>query len=289
MAATTTTTIAGLIQPIIREAELWLQSASLFYPGQGKAQQWIMWEDVTNTGGIAATFNEFTALEAGDTTEGQQYVNTSALTSAGTTVTATEKQINIPLTDLSKKAHKYGEAALIAKAGEAIGLAMAKKFDADVFAAFSNLGTSQNTTNTYLALEDFLTSINALQTNGAPEPYAMVLHPFGWLKFITDSNSTGLIKASESGPVGQAIWESYFAQRVMGVYCFQHSSVPKSGNDYVGAMFSNRAIGAVLAKGLEVEVQRDGLGRQDYLIGVMTYGVAKVSDTAGIQVLHKHS
>jgi len=287
MGATTTTTITEQVSLIEGAARLWFQSRSLFYPAGGVATNWLQWKDLRNLPGVSHRFNKFSEITAGDATEGDDYTNTSALdTSGGTTVTAGEKVVIVPITDLAKRGYNWGPEELIANAGRACGLAMAKKFDKDVLALNSSLGTSKNASGTALTAAEFMLYMEALAANDAPEPYCAVFHPWGWYEFVTESASP-IIDAAKSDRVGAEFWGTGFVQEIMGVACFRSTNVPSenAAADRGGVFMSSWAIGCVLCEDMKIEPQRDASARLTELVCTMTYGVGVIDNTMGFQLL----
>lgn len=289
MGATTTTTITELVTQIESEAKFWMAEASLFYPGSGRARQFMQYADLRNQPGVAYRFNKFAAITADDATEGQDYGTTSALdTTGGQVVTATEKAVIVPITDLAKDSYNFGPDQLIQEAGRAIGMAMATKFDKDVMALFASLGTSEVTTGNPVTYANFMKTIQHLRTHKAPAPYAAFFHPWGWHEFITESSSPVLnASTTGAGNVGDQIWQQYFAANILGVECYYNADIPtaNAGADYSGAMLSPWALGAVLKRDLRIEEQRDASARQTELVGVMAYGVGVIDSTMGFNLL----
>jgi hypothetical protein len=286
MGATTTTTLTELVPQIESEARFWMLNASLFMPAVGKARNFLQLADLRNIAGDAYRFNKYAEITAGDATEGDDYTTTQALDSTGgVVVTATEKQVNIPVTDKVKRGFQFGPDKLIQDVGKAIGMAMAKKVDADVCGLFSTLGTSITTSGNPVTNADFQHYIASLATNEAPEPYAAFFHPWGWYEYVNESSSP-VPDSSKSGPVGEELWTSYFVNRVMGVECYQSARCPNTdGTNYNGAFMSAYAIGMVLAADLRIEFERKGTARQDIAIGVMDYGVGVIDTTMGFSML----
>jgi len=287
MGATTTTTITEQVSLIEGAARLWFQSQSLFYPDNGRARQWLQWKDLRGQPGVSHRFNKYSEITAGDATEGDDYTNTSALdTSGGVTVTAGEKVVIVPVTDIAKRGYNWGPEELISNAGRACGLAMAKKFDKDVFALNSSLGTSKNGTGTPLLISEFMLYMEALQANDAPEPYMAAFHPWGWYEFVTESSSP-VIDAAKSDRVGAEFWGRGFVQEIMGVACFRSTNVPleNANADYGGLFMSSWAIGCVLCADMKIELERDASARLTELVCTMTYGVGVIDSTMGFQLL----
>lgn len=287
MGATTTTTITEQISLIEGAARLWFQAQSLFYPAGGVAQNWLQWKDLRNQPGVAHRFNKYSEITAGDATEGDDYATTSAMdTTGGTTITATEKVVIVPVTDLAKRGYNWGPEELISNVGRACGLAQAKKFDKDVLALNTSLGTSQNATNSPLTMSEFMLYMEKLAAADAPEPYMAVFHPWGWYEFATESGSP-LIDAAKSDRVGADMWGRGFVQEIMGVKCFRSTNVPSvnAAADYGGVFMSNWAIGCVLCEDMKIELERDASARLTELVCTMTYGVGVIDSTMGYQLL----
>jgi len=163
---------------------------------------------------------------------------------------------------------------------------MAKKFDKDVFALNSSLGTSKNGTGTPLLISEFMLYMEALQANDAPEPYMAAFHPWGWYEFVTESSSP-VIDAAKSDRVGAEFWGRGFVQEIMGVACFRSTNVPleNANADYGGLFMSSWAIGCVLCADMKIELERDASARLTELVCTMTYGVGVIDSTMGFQLL----
>lgn len=285
MGATTTTTVTELVAAIIGEARMWMADTSLFYPKQGIATQFLQWKDLRNVQGKAATFPKLGSIAFGDSTEGEDYVTTSALDTSAVTVTASRKKVIVPITD---EAEYSSEQDLIALAGKAIGIAAAEKFDNDVFALFSSLGagTSYNASGSPVTAAEFQSFITALRTVKAPGPYAAIFHPWGWYEFLTEASSP-LVNAAASDSVAKGIWNDYYQASPFGVRCFTHADVNKANADadYLGAFLSPYAIGCVWKRDLAIETERDASASWTEYVATMDYGLGVIDSTMGIQLL----
>ena len=287
MAVTTTTTLDDLVQAIIGEARMWFQQASLFFPKQGVAEQFLMVEDLSQVNAVSHTFPMLGSVAFGDAVEGNDYVNTSALTTSGVTVTAARKVLNIPVSDLVAMSNTRGEAYTIALQGKAAGLAAAKKFDGDVCAVFSSLGstpTGGNATNSPMTAAEFRNYITALQTAEIPGPYAAIWHPWGYKEFL-DESSSPILNAAASGDIGRGVWKEFWCGNLFGVDMFQSPRVVSDGTDYQGAFMSPNAIGVTWKRGPQLETERDASAGHTEFVRDMYYGVGVVDATAGYVML----
>jgi len=288
--ATTTTTLTELCPAIQSEARMWFEQACLFHWDWGVIRSFMQWRDLRNGPGIAGTFAQYAQVSMGDGVEGTDYTTTSNLDTTGmVTVTATEKVINIPLTDLVKKATSQGPARIVADVGRAIGLAAAEKFDTDVMALFASLGdgtTGGNASNSPLLASEFRWYIQKLLVNKAPMPYVCIMHPWGYYEWLGESTSP-LINAAASADVGAQIWRQWYSGKIMGVEMFQHPACPSAtaAADNAGAVMSAWALGGTVVQDLEVRRQRDETARYEEFVGVMTYGVGVLSATMGYCLL----
>lgn len=289
MASTTTTTITELCPKIIGEAMLWFQNASLFYPAAGRARQFLQIEDLRGRPGLAAQFSQFAPITMTDATEDVDFTDESPLdTSGAVTITATEKEVVVPITDLAKKAVTFGEQWLVSSAGRQMGMAAANKFDSDVMALFASLGTSYVTTGNAVTATAIMQTISALVAANVPGPYAGVLHPWGKYGMINAGGNSALLNAAATGPnIGGQIWESYQLGYLLGAEWYEHPLVPTAnlGVDYSGAIISPWALGCVLAEDFKIETEREARNRKDYLVGVMTYGVGVINANYGYELL----
>lgn len=289
MAATTTTSIQELCPKIVGEAMLWFQNASLFYPGAGRARQYLQMQDLRGQQGVAAQFSQFAPIAMTDASEDVPFETESPLdSSAAVTITASEKEIVVPITDLAKKAVSFGEQWLVSSAGRQMGMAAANKFDSDVMTLFASLSPSYVTTGNPVTPAAIMQTVTALQANNVPGPYAGILHPWGVYGMVTEGSDNPLLNAAASGPnIGGQIWESYQLGVMLGAEWYQHPLVPLTNMDvdYSGAVISPWAIGCVLAQDLRVETERSARDRKDYLVGVIVYGVGVINANYGYELL----
>lgn len=280
---TTTTSVTELVAAIIGEARLWMADRSLFYPRNGVAQNFLQWKDIRDRQGKAATFPKYGSIAFGDGSEGNDFTTTAQLDTSSVTVTATRRVCNVVVTD---EAEYSAEDDLIARAGQAIGIAAAEKFDSDVFSVFSSLGASVNGTGTDLTSAEFQQYITTLRTNKAPGPYCAIFHPSGWEGFMLESSSP-LLNAAASDSVAKGIWQDYYTASPFGVKCFQHADIPATGGsaDRLGAFLSPYAIGVCWKKDLVIEEQRDASAGWTEYVASMHYGVGVIDATMGFQLL----
>jgi len=285
MAITSTTTLADLVPEVTAEAMFWFTQASLFYPGQGRARQFLQTEDLRNSPGLSYPFGKYAAIEMGDAVEGVAYTDTQALTASTTTVTASEKAIVVPVTDRVKRSVHMGGDRLIQDVGRAIGLAAATKFDKDVFSLFASLGSCLITTNNPITHAMFQKYITTLAENKAPKPYAAFISPWAWLEWVTESGSP-LPDSSKSSRAGEAIWEDFFAGNIMGVDIYTHADIPtaNAAADRDGAFMCPWAIGCVLKADLSIEPSREPLSRLTQYVATAEWGLGVIDATMGFRM-----
>lgn len=285
MPVTTTTTVAEVINEILGEARMWMADASLFYPKAGAAQQFIQFRDIRGQKGATATFPKWTAVAFGDGAQGETYATISTMDTSEATVTATRKHCRIQIADEAVYASAED---LIATAGRMFGLAAATKFDTDVCATFSSLGTATgaNATNSPVTAAEYRAYITALQTVNAPGPYAAIWHPWGWNEFLAESSSP-ILNAAASDQVAKDVWGDKYITSIHGVANFFSTVLPtaNAAADHLGAFISPYAIGCTWQKDLEVEVIRRPEAGVTELNGTFFAGVGVIDNTMGYQML----
>ena len=291
------TDLDELIPLILGEARMWFAEQSLFFPKKGVAQDLIQWADLTNEPGNTATFPKYAAIAFGDATEGVDYTDTQDLnTNAGlASITAYEKVVVVPIADRATRAVTGGKQKLVTDLGRMVGLAASIKFDGDVMALFSGLGTCPygTTTGQNMAVNNFEGYIASLRSAKAPDPYGAFFSPLGWMKFLQADTFGGgstvspLAIAAVSDQVAKDIWQSFYTDNIMGVRCFQHADVPTAngGADYMGAFMSAWAIGCTWKMDLQIEQQRDASLRATEFVATMEYGVGVIDSTMGYKML----
>jgi N4-gp56 family major capsid protein len=238
--------------------------------------------DMTGSPGLTAQVPNYAAIAAAGLTEGTDAANT-AWNTTSTTITATEVGVMVTLTDLATSA-SVGD--LAAAAGRQLGDAMAKKVDDDLAALFSGFSNSVGSGSAEVSIEDFFKASATLRTNNAPGPYTAVIHPYQahqLKKLLTNAGSTISHNLSE---VGNTALKDGFVGRLAGIDIFESTCVTgASGGNYIGAAFSQDALGFVLKRAMKVEAQRDASMRGTEYVGTIAYGVAETFDDYGVGIL----
>lgn len=285
MAVTTTTTVAEVINEILGEARMWFVDASLFYPKGGAAQQFMQIKDIRGQAGMTATFPKWTAVAFGDGSQGETYATISTMDTSEATVSASRRHCRIQIADEAQFASAED---LIATAGRMLGIAAATKFDSDVFATFSSLGTATgaNASGSPVTAAEYRKYITQLRTVKAPTPYAAFWHPWGWDGLLSESSSP-ILNAAASDEVARSIWGDFYEATIHGVLNFTSSDIPtaNAGADYLGAFLSPWALGCTWQRDLEVETIRRPEASVTELNGTMFYGVGVIDSTMGYQLL----
>lgn len=285
MPVTTTTTVAELINEILGEARLWFANEALFYPQGGSATQFMQFKDIRGQKGATATFPKWTAVAFGDGAQAETYATISTMDTSEATVTATRKHCRIQIADEAEFASNED---LIATAGRMLGLAAATKFDSDVFATFSSLGTATGATTTGnpMTAAIYRKFITQLSTVKAPGPYAAFWHPWGWDEFLGESSSP-ILNAAASDQVAKDVWGDKYLASIHNVLNFKSADLPtaNASADYLGAFISPWAIGCAWQKDLEIEVIRRPEASVTELNGTFFSGVGVIDATMGYKML----
>ena len=288
MAATTATTLAGLIQSRIREATLALNEEQfLFWPGQ-PAHGYVQVDDRTDAQGGSTEFGQYNKLVAYKATDGIDHTTTQTFSPDFETVATDEHVTVVAVTDkaLRRIQDPNGWSNWAQKTARAILRAHMTAVDTDVFEEFASLQEGVADSGNALTYSDLFTVVGKLRENDVPPPWIGFLSPQQWSDLVSEAN-TPFIDAAQSGmPVGGEVWQHYTVQRFLGVTWIVNSRVYSDGTDDYGGVISGNPeaspVGIVVEKlPFPLGQERDESHRLTELVGVSDFGAGIIDGHTG--------
>lgn len=164
------------------------------------------------------------------------------------------------------------DANIVADAARAMGYALGKRMELDIFGDFASLtGGYINKTNAALTWLDIFNGRARLAAAGVPGPYSVVLHEYHWLDLASAANIAG----SSLQPVlavRNDIQSQYYIPTMNDMRFYVSGLLPIDGNaDAFGAIYNRDALALDMRRGLRLETERDASLRATELVGTMVY------------------
>jgi N4-gp56 family major capsid protein len=277
--ASTTTSLASLISPIVQEALFTANERSIM---RGLVKEYTV---ANNTGKIAQV-PIYPVVSAQDLTEG---TDMSGVSGVDQTITTTTKDITLKevglMTNLTDFIRDTSEQNVVSHLGRIFGEAIAKKIDSDLIGLFTDFSTEKGPgAGAELTIQDLFEAAAELQTNNAPGAYYGVFHPkqiFNVKKALTNTFSG----ANNLSDVGNEAMRAGFVGTIAGIQIFESSNVSvDTSDDSIGGVFSQEALGIAMQNDLTMEMQRNASLRAEEVVATARYGVAELIDTYGVKL-----
>lgn len=276
MAVTTSTLTAELYANIVQSALYTLSEQSVIRP-------LVRNYDMTGTPGLTAQVPIYPALSAADLTEGTDISTPSSFDTTSATITAVERGVMVSLTDLSAESANEDVAAAI---GRQIGDAMAKKMDTELAALFAGFSNTVGSGAAEITVQDLFKAAATLRANQAPGPYVCILHPYQAYQIksqLTGAGNTNMVNPSD---LGNEALRAGFVGQIAGMNVFESTVISgDSAGAFVGAAFSQDALGFMLKRDMRIEEQRDASLRATEIVGSAAYGVKEIFDAYGVGII----
>jgi N4-gp56 family major capsid protein len=224
------------------------------------------------------------------------YWDTFVATKPGEGVAPAQADVNTTNRDIEMVEHVwYGqvtdmlrdsaEEQVIAAMATQAGSALAASLDNDLIALFGDAGITQSvgangSDNTVAHLMSAAAQIRAQKYQG---PLFAVLHPlqaYGIKIAMTATNSY-----QNSTQVGSEVLGNYFVGQIAGITILEHSGVPVSGTNAVGAVFAPGAFGVAMRNGITLETERKAAQRATDVVATAVAGVGILRPTLAVKVL----
>lgn len=242
-------------------------------------------KDTSGQPGLTVSFPKFPVIVGQDVAENDETPETT-ITPGAVEVTVSEKELNVPLTDLAAEA--TGEEEIIATIGNLLGSGMARKLDRDIAATFPQFTKSFGTAGTQVSVGAATRSGTYLDVQEAPGRYYGVLHPYmttGIKDSLTNSFGDGTKPIPSEMKSSEVLYENYIGT-LSGTHWAESPAIQPDGNDDAyGAAFSTLAIGVNIKKLLEFETERKGTKRVTHLLAHGMWAAKVVNADWGVKLL----
>ena len=259
-----------LYTEIIAEATLQLYEYSLLLP-------LCRVKNTAGKPGLTAEFPKWPIVIAGDVAEDDETPETE-INPDSVPITVSEKELNIPLTDMAATA--VGEEEVIAAIGLLLGSGMARKLDRDIAATFPQFIKTYGTAGVALGVAGMVNGSTYLGVKEAPGTLYGVLHPFqalGPKNSLTNAFGDGTKPLTSEMKANEILYHNYIGTVSGAHYLESASIVPDINDDATGAVFSPLAIGVHIKQLLGFETERKGTRRITHLLGHGKWNAAVVN------------
>jgi hypothetical protein len=256
---------------------------------KGIMEQLISVETLPDGEGLTYNQPKFGALSAQTVHEGIELDNPQTLSTTNTEITPGMTGIQVMITDKAKRTLKEN---VVAKAGQLMGTAMARKLDQDLLGLCDGFSTSLVGTGSALKAGHIAASFAKITGNttepGEP-PINGVFHPFTY-KALADtlvplSSSAFSVPMPPDG-ISEYVLKNFYQKRLYNVDLFIDGNITiDSAADMKGAIFARDALIMVKTSlRMKHESQRNpGAQADDYYI-FNEYGYAEYADHWGVEI-----
>ncbi len=278
MAAIDSSMLTDLEPKIIAEATLRVYEYSRLLP-------LVRVKETSGTPGLTTTFPKFPTIVAADVAETDDTPETT-VSSDAVEVKVSEKELNVPLTDLAAEA--AGEEEIIAILGTLLGSGMARKLDRDIAATFSQFTKSFGTAGASLAIGSVSKGVTFLDVQEAPGQMYGALHPYqtpGIKDSLTNAFGDGAKNVPSEMKANEIIYANYIGT-LSGAHFLETPAIQADVNDDAyGAVFSPLAIGVNMKKMFEFEPERKGSKRITHLLAHGMWAAKAINADWGVKLL----
>jgi hypothetical protein len=279
---TKTSTLSGDLAP------KFIAPARMTMENKGIMEQLVDHETLPDHEGTVYYIPKFSTLSATSVTEGVELNNPQLLSTGSTEITPGMVGIEVIITDRAARTLTGG---VIARAGELMGSAMARKLDEDLLTLLD--GFSQSLVGASASLKPgHISAAHARIIGNATEPgepplYA-VLHPFQY-KAMLDStipfSSSAVTNPVPDGPSGTLL-KNYFMKSLLGVDIFADGNIDvDSSDDAKGGVFAKNALILVTTSlRLRHESERNVAAQSTEMYIFSDYGYGEFQDSWGVEI-----
>lgn len=276
MAITTSTLTEELYSNIVQAALYTLSEQTVIRP-------LVQNYDMSGTPGLIAQIPKLPIIASGDLVEANDLTTETSFDTTSVEITCAERGVLVNLTDLSSETATIDVAAAI---GRQMGDGMAKKVDEDLAALFGGFSNTVGSGAAEITVQDLFKAAATLRTNQAPGPYYCILHPYQAYQIksqLTNAGNTNMVNPSD---LGNEALRSGFVGNIAGMQVFETTVVSgDSAGAFVGAAFSQQALGYVNKRPLRIEQQRDASKRSTELVCTHAFGVKEIFDQYGVGII----
>lgn len=279
---TTYATLSGELAPkFIAPARMTLEQ-------KGVMEQLVDSETLPDGEGEDFNTPKFGTLTAQAVTEGIELNNPQLLSTTSSKITPGEVGIEVLITDKTQRALKGN---IIARAGELMGDAMARKLDQDLLGLLDGFSTSLVGANTALKpgyISAGFANITGNTTEPGQPPVYTVLHPFSYNAMI--ASLIPLSSSAVGNPVPKGIseyvLENYFKMDLFNTKIFTDGNLTiDSSADVKSGMFARRALQFIkTSKRMSHEEKRIPGARSTEYYVFSEYGYGEYQDAWGVEL-----
>lgn len=269
-------------------APKFIAPARLTMEQKGVMEQLVDRETLPDHEGLIYYVPKFAALSAQAVTEGIELNNPQQLSAGQTEITPGMVGIEVLVTD---KAARTLTGGVIARAGELMGQAMARKLDEDLLTlldgfSVSLVGASSSLKPGHISAAHARIIGNSTEP-GEPPLYA-VLHPFQY-KAMLDSlipfSTSALGSPVPDGPSAYVL-KNYFQKTLLGVDIFTDGNIDvDTSDDAKGGVFAKKAcILVTTSLRLRHESERNVAAQATEMYIFSDYGYSEYQDKWGCEI-----
>jgi len=241
-------------------------------------------KDTSGEAGLTSSFPTLPTLLAQDVAETDPTPETT-IESAVEDIRVSEKELNLPLTDMTKAA--VGS-SIVRTIGEMVGSAMARKLDRDIAAVFGNFTKVYGSAGVALTAGVPTKAAAILANNEAPGSFYGALHPYqalGMKDALTNAFGSGTMNPPSEMKANEVLYQNYLGT-LGGAHLLESAAIQADANgDAYGAIFSRLAIGVNMKQPFELELERNGVGRTTHILGHGKWGVKAINPQFGVSML----
>jgi hypothetical protein len=236
------------------------------------------------TPGLTAEFPTLPSLVAQDVAETVETPETT-IESATEDIRVSEKELNLPLTDMTQAAVGSD---IVRTIGLLVGSAMARKLDQDIAAVFGDFTKVMGTAGADLTASVPTRAVSVLTANEAPGNFYGALHPFQVLAMkeqLTNAFGSGAMNPPSEMKANEVLYRNYLGT-LGGAHMLETACIQADGNgDAYGAIFSPLAIGVNMKQAFELELERRGTQRTTHILGHGKWGVKAINPLFGVSMI----
>ena len=285
MANTTSTTVAGLIQAVIAQAN------ARFHNNAAGMLATMNWIDSNTTSVDFPIYAQFAVSDVTATAEGTDFSTVTTVSAPATTLTIAENVQMVILSDTSVRAAGMNDnlvATTSAKLANNLSGALEKEV-VTLFAGFDTTTVSGVDVGSALTLDNWFDAIAALVSAGADQnDLVAVLSPKqyygtnGIRSELTDVNSGG------PGTVAEELLQKGFVGTIAGIPVLVSNQIDQSGASASGGMYdSTQALGLASMGLFGIETQRDASLRGEEVVATGRWKAGLLLEALGVELVSK--
>jgi hypothetical protein len=222
----------------------------------------------------------------------ESYTEATAFTSRAVTTSAVRVTASVKgtMADINDLVQAVSTLDVRAEVSAMLSRVLAHKWEQDATANLANFSNTTTAASGQLSYDDVLAAIAALEQRDATTAYVGGFHPKQLADVRADiAGRTGEVFGKPSVPDLQGHYRAEWGS-IAGVPLYASTTVPSSGGNYQGAIFTDQeALGYLEIWGPKVEPWRDARALLWYVIVSQCYGSVEIDDVRGQTVLSSTS